>query len=141
MRPDSTITAKISKILLYNDTRFFELMSGLTAVAFGIVLATMGNQSVSPALILAYKVLYPYWWAAFFIGGGMVQVLGSVSNDDRPRLMGSGFAIALWSFWALASLHSKGVFWPIMAFLALKLAWVIFRVLIDRERPALNTSV
>lgn len=130
-----SISQRLLRILLYNDTRFYELLVGFTSITLSLVLTFFGNIYTAPTLIVVYEFIYPYWWGVFFLVSGILQATGSIMKADKYRLIGNGMGLLLYAFWGVAALHVKSVFWPLLAFMAIKIAWVIFRILIDKNRP------
>ena len=139
MQENSSFGSRLARILLYNDTRFYELIVGCTAILFGGGIASTifeGN-----ILNLAYHILPPFMWGIVFIAAGLLSVYGAVSKSDTPRILGSAVSIALWAFWALALWQIRAVSTVVYMFFAIKMSWVLFRIILDRERPEVKSII
>lgn len=129
------VSQRLSRILMYSDMRIYELLAGSTSVIFSVTLIIFGNQVNSPTISIMFQLLYPYWWALFFFMSGLLQVGGSVSKKAWLRVTGCVIGILLYTFWAIAAINSQSVFWPLFFSVSVKLTWVAFRILLDKERP------
>lgn len=129
-----TLSGRISKVLFYADTRFYELLSGITMAGLIISIAIMGGSEGTVTSSL-FGLVGRIFWGIFLAIIAVMQTYGSISKTVWPRVTGAILAMIFWLTIVIITLTAKGVIWPLFAAMAFNNAWVLFRVLIDRTRP------
>lgn len=131
------VMIRLMRIMMYNDTRFYEFIVGLTAIVFGITLSTsyLTDLSYSQTISQIVTVVPRIIWSFLFVLSGILSLYGSFSRKDIVRYIGSISGIILWLFWGLSSFYDRGIAYPVFIFIGIKLFWVFFRISIDKYRP------
>ncbi len=133
---NDTFWGRIKKVLFYSDTRFYELISGISMMSIGfIILFPVLTSPSSPVAIEVIGHLHRWMWSMIFMLSGIFQFFGSIGKPDWPRFIGNGLTTILWIGLALMSFYAKGLIWSVFFLFGLKQFWTLMRVALDRVRP------
>lgn len=130
----TTVLSRIGRVFFYADTRFYELLSGVTMWGLIVSISIIGGSEGTVTSPL-FGLMARYLWGILLAVIGALQVYGSISKTISPRVVGAVLAMLFWLLITIITISSKGVIWPLFTTMAFKSAWVLFRVLLDRTRP------